>query len=390
MPTKKAKTPKNTSKRRRCSRGFHFDKTTQMCKEFRKIQVFKDLKDEKISETKNTIALESLGDAGAVLKVYKKGDLVNQTLVPQKKIEEAREQGVKQTKVILRNIKKAKNHPSIMKQDKKFQRFLRMFSQGSARGKMMGGDSNGDSKSDSSTDILIQKDVYDQLSTDKMDKLKNKITELEAELNKERGIILASFSGSMGLISLLSMMGPSEVAIEGVSNTLTELHNNMYNIVQDQQQIQSYNAIINSDSYNPNNNYLSSIVNEDKTQIHTLTHAMSINDVYTLSEPIGFLVSFIMDLLLGLFPSEPVFWLDMTIKYSLYTVLITSGILTGTGWLWGFPFGYVSSAIGFLFTTTKVVSYVTHEPSEKEVKIEKELQKARENLAKEVEKQALQ
>ena len=372
MPTKKAKTSKNTSKRRRCSRGFHFDKKSQVCKEFRKIVVFKDLNDQEISETKNTFALESLGDAGAILKIYKKGNLVTQGLVHKKMLDESREDGLKQSKTILRNLTKAKNNPFLMKRDKKFQKFLRMFSEGSPKGgpkgKMMGG------SKDEDPDILIQKEVYDQLSTNKVETLQNKIKMLEGDLNKERGAMLASFSGSMGLLSLFGLLTHSDSAIEAsgdIKSQLTEIHADdtyIRGYITPYEEEKASGLNIGSNPYEPDIKHLESVRAAHDAAIYT--------DKVMIAEPIGFLVSFILDLTLGMFPSEPVFWLDMMLKYALYTTVF----LTIPGWLWGFPFGYISATIGVLLSTSKIITYVTREKSARQKELEKELQKAREDL----------
>jgi hypothetical protein len=60
------------TKKERCPRGSHRDKKTELCIQHKGITVVKVVKDQQISQTNDTVSIESLGD-GALVKVYKNG-----------------------------------------------------------------------------------------------------------------------------------------------------------------------------------------------------------------------------------------------------------------------------------------------------------------------------
>jgi hypothetical protein len=77
--TKKENRSKTTTRKKRCPNGSRRDKKSDECAPYKGIQVFKELKDQEISN-KPTVSLETL-EKGAILKVYKEGELIGQTYV---------------------------------------------------------------------------------------------------------------------------------------------------------------------------------------------------------------------------------------------------------------------------------------------------------------------
>jgi hypothetical protein len=66
--------------KKRCPNGSRRDTKTDICVKYNGVKVFKELKDQKISETKTTISFESL-EKNVILKKYENGELIEQKLI---------------------------------------------------------------------------------------------------------------------------------------------------------------------------------------------------------------------------------------------------------------------------------------------------------------------
>lgn len=149
-------TPKRTSKR--CSRGSHKDKKTQICVQYAKVKRFTDLKDQNISETETTVSVEGLGDKnkdGAIIKLYHKGDLHSQHYMSPEKVKKAQQKTIDQVKQSKEVMKKIAKKPELMFKDKKFREFQKKMDNAYKRKKRNNKTAKGGGDGDSSSDALV-------------------------------------------------------------------------------------------------------------------------------------------------------------------------------------------------------------------------------------------
>lgn len=177
MTTKKNTKIYRTTKKTRCPKGSRRDKKSGECVQYTKVKVFKEIADQTISETKATLALESMGDKGTVLKLYDKGDLQHQAFVSNDQFEKSKKASQKDIQKMLKMMHKIQKDPSMMKKDKKFIRLQKKL-------KKMKGGSDGspeDITVESKTDILIQEDLMDNIQGNAIEKHEDKIEEIQSK-----------------------------------------------------------------------------------------------------------------------------------------------------------------------------------------------------------------
>jgi len=204
--TKKQNRSKTATRKKRCPNGSRRDKTSNECAPYKGIQLFKELKDQEISN-KPTVSLESL-EKGAILKVYKEGELVGQTYVNEKTLQQSKAIEEKGNKLILKAIKRIKKDPTVLQKDKKFLRFQKKMAQ--KRGQQKGGGET----SEESVEIQVQEGVMEQLQSTKIAKLHAKLASLETDLQKEVDLYYSSWSAFNGILAVMNVVGTVAGAIE--------------------------------------------------------------------------------------------------------------------------------------------------------------------------------
>lgn len=180
------------TKKERCPRGSHRDKKTELCIQHKGITVVKVVKDQQISQTNDTVSIESLGDDGALVKVYKNGTEVQQKFVSNTKLDMVKTKGLKVAKHMIKKIKAVGENPNIMFNDKKFKNFEKKLKRFENKQSLSGGGEGEGTKDtkEETFDFLIQEDVLKKLQDDpKKMKLEEKLKNLEQELSDERRTI---------------------------------------------------------------------------------------------------------------------------------------------------------------------------------------------------------
>jgi hypothetical protein len=157
----------NNTTKKRCPNGFRRDKKTDICVKYATIKKFENLSEQTISETKDTLSLESLGKDGTILKTYQRGELKHQFFVSDEKLQKAKKKAQKDIQKILKMMHNIQKDPSKIDKDTKFKRVLK---------KIKGG---GSSTIQSNTDILIEEGVMDKIETKAVVKLEDKIENIE-------------------------------------------------------------------------------------------------------------------------------------------------------------------------------------------------------------------
>jgi len=162
---------------KRCKNGYLFDKETQLCRGKLKISVFDNLGDLQISETGNTMSFEPANDKQTIMKVYKEGGLVHQTVMSEKDIRQSTKRGNKKMSKMIKHIERIKNNPKLL-QDPKIKKMIQ------ASKKRGGGDE--DSPKEPDAEIHIPASILPVIETEtsKTERLKTKIIELQKEMDK--------------------------------------------------------------------------------------------------------------------------------------------------------------------------------------------------------------
>lgn len=200
MFTKKARTHTTGTKKKRCPNGNHYDKKSGLCLRYEGLKVFKDLKDQEISKTKDTMTLESL-DSGALIKIYKNGELIEQKYIDEKKMEKAKAMGERECKMLIKTMNRIKKNPDILN-DKKFKRFKKKMERASNK---KGGGKGGSQKESADIDIMIQEDALNKLQSNNIIKLQKRIKDIENELKEEEDMYYETWSNYNGLMSVISV-----------------------------------------------------------------------------------------------------------------------------------------------------------------------------------------
>lgn len=160
---------------KRCKKGYNFDKKTQLCRGKLKISIFNNLGDLHISKNENSISFEPANDKQTIMKLYKEGSLVQQIVMSEKEIRQCTKRGNKKISKLIKGIERVKNNPKILKDPKIVKRIKHH--------KYNGG---GEPSPAKNSEIYIPENLLPVInsSTSKIDKLKNKIIELQTELDK--------------------------------------------------------------------------------------------------------------------------------------------------------------------------------------------------------------
>ena len=201
MSSKKEITNKSSTKKR-CPNGSRRDKKTDICVKYATIKTFENLSEQTISETKNTLSLESLGKDGTIMKIYKKGELQHQVFVNDENLQKAKKKAQKDIQKMLKLMHKIQKDPSKIEKDIKFKRMLK---------KIKGG---GSSTVESNTDILIQEDVMEKIETKAVVKLEDKIENIETKNDKSWfwGGICSHWEAIMTIIHVADVGGLAYMA----------------------------------------------------------------------------------------------------------------------------------------------------------------------------------
>jgi hypothetical protein len=293
------------------------NKKTNLCIPYEKVKVFKELGDQKISETKSTISFESLGETGAIFKWYDKGELLFQTFLDETVLEKGKQKGEKTVSQIVKIMKRVVKHPSMIQKDKKFQRFQKKLDR--EEKKKRGG---GEEKKEESPEIeiQIQGELMDKMQTPKKRRLQEKIARLENELQEERNITLGNqpdwvdYNIYLGVLALVPVM--------------------------------------------------ETVVGE------TMADLTLINGLWA-----EYLASFTIDMVQIFMPNEDFLHVNAILKYILYTTDIVLGIFSGH------IFSAILYVVPIVMTNNRMNRWTRHKRSEKEVQIEKELKETKKELA---------
>lgn len=201
MSSKKEITNKSSTKKR-CPNGSRRDKKTDICVKYATIKTFENLSEQTISETKNTLSLESLGKDGTIMKIYKKGELQHQVFVNDENLQKAKKKAQRDIQKMLKLMHKIQKDPSKIEKDIKFKRMLK---------KIKGG---GSSTVESNTDILIQEDVMEKIETKAVVKLEDKIENIETKNDKSWfwGGICSHWEAIMTIIHVADVGGLAYMA----------------------------------------------------------------------------------------------------------------------------------------------------------------------------------
>ena len=209
MFTKRVRTQSIGTRKKRCPNGNRRDKKSGLCVRYEGLKVFKDLKDQEISKTKDTMTLESL-DTGAIIKMYKDGELIEQKYVDEKMLEKAKAMGERDSKLLIKTMNRIKKNPDILN-DKKFKRFKKKMEDASNKKRgIVGGGKEGSQNQPVDIDILIQEDTLQKLQSKKITNLHKKIQDIENQLKEEVDMYYetwSSFNGILAVISLASLTG---------------------------------------------------------------------------------------------------------------------------------------------------------------------------------------
>ena len=171
--TTENKQENKTTKKKRCSKGYRREKKTDECIFYTKIKVFKELSDQTISETKNTISLEKVGENGSIIKLYNKGELYKQTFVSNQDLEKSKKNGKSDMNQMMKLIHKLGKDPTIIQKDKKFKKFKRKMER-------MRGGSALENNEEMKTEVLIQEGIMENIKGEEFIKEEEKTDELQS------------------------------------------------------------------------------------------------------------------------------------------------------------------------------------------------------------------
>ena len=200
MSSKKEITNKSSTKKR-CPNGSRRDKKTDICVKYATIKTFENLSEQKISETKITLSLESLRKDGIILKIYERGELQHQAYISDEKLQKVKKKSQRDIQKMLKLMHKIQKDPSKIDKDIKFKRML---------SKIRGGVGVGAS-TQSNTDILIDEEVMEKIGTKAVTKLEEKIENIEKNdkslIDDIWGSIGSHWEAIMAIIHLADVAG---------------------------------------------------------------------------------------------------------------------------------------------------------------------------------------
>ena len=173
MPTKKTGKAIHTSSRKRCPNGSRKDKDSELCVKYDGFKVFKELKDQDISEKGTTVSIESLGEGG-IIKLYKEGNMMEQKYISEEAIEKIKKKSDKQMQQVIKTLQKVKKNPKILN-DKRFQRFKKKMDNQEKKG---GGGPEGEI-----LNIQVQEKTLNQLTNPRIQKLQGEVDRLQGLLD---------------------------------------------------------------------------------------------------------------------------------------------------------------------------------------------------------------
>ena len=111
---------------KRCPNGSRWDTKSLLCVRYTNVKSFDKLTEITISETKPTITFESLGKDnkdGAIVKIYKEGELEDQLFISPEKVKKVQQKTKEQSAKTRELLKKIEKNPDMIKKDKKFKNF---------------------------------------------------------------------------------------------------------------------------------------------------------------------------------------------------------------------------------------------------------------------------
>ena len=203
MTIKREPINKSTTKKR-CPNGSRRYKTG-MCVKYATIKTFENLSEQKISETKITLSLESLRKDGIILKIYERGELQHQAYISDEKLQQAKKKSQRDIQKMLKLMHKIQKDPSKIDKDIKFKRMLSKIRGG------VGVDVDVGASTQSNTDILIDEEVMEKIGTKAVTKLEEKIENIEKNdksfIDDIWGSIGSHWEAIMAIIHLADVAG---------------------------------------------------------------------------------------------------------------------------------------------------------------------------------------
>lgn len=165
--------------KKRCPNGSRRDKKTNICIKYPNIKTFGNISDLNISETNNTLSIESLGEDGSILKFYKKQILQSQIFIKEEDIQKAKKKAEKDIRTIIKTMHNIKKDPSIIDRDTKFKKLLKKIRGGNTRKK-----TNFTPIIKDNNDIFIQESFMKKIESKDITKLEKKIKNLNKKPNE--------------------------------------------------------------------------------------------------------------------------------------------------------------------------------------------------------------
>lgn len=168
-------------RKKRCMNGTRRNRITGFCEKYGGFTVFDNLKDQKIVDKGISLAIESLDKEGAIIKVYNNGLLQYQQLIEMKFLKQAGKDGIRDLKHILKQVRKIKKNPDIIKKDLQYQLFKKNKESLSKEKIIRGGNGHGiPEKQDKQekVNLTVDKKVLENAEPDD-----NNIKDLQRKLN---------------------------------------------------------------------------------------------------------------------------------------------------------------------------------------------------------------
>jgi hypothetical protein len=209
--------------KKRCPNGSRRNKKTNDCIKLPNIKVFENISDLKISETNNTLSVESLGEDGSIIKFYEKQILQSQILIKEEDIQKAKKNAHKDIHKLLKTMRNIHKDPSIIQKDTKFKKILRRVKGGTTK-------KNSTNKQSitpkDNNDIFIQEEVMTKLQRKDVVKLEQKIKQLninESIFDKIWNTVGSHLDAIIIILKVWDIVGFSILLSQGIISIIFDL-----------------------------------------------------------------------------------------------------------------------------------------------------------------------
>ena len=212
-----------TETKKRCPNGSRRNKKTNMCIKFPNIKTFENISDLKISQTNNTLSVESLGEEGSILKFYEKQILQSQILIKEEDIQKAKKSAHKDIRKLLKTMRNIHKDPSIIEKDTKFKKLLRRVKGGTTKknSTIKHSITNKDNN-----DIFIQEEVMTKFQREDLVKIEQKIKQLninESIFDKIWNTVGSHLDAIIIILKVWDIVGFSILLSQGIISIIFDL-----------------------------------------------------------------------------------------------------------------------------------------------------------------------